>query len=247
MSLSAVYAYIALGFIAGVWLATHPSVSRLLRTERRLCLVLGVVGLVASAALLVIPAWVRTLLAFATNGVRSMALFYGDVSSFSGLVGDMLRRLLNAQPLVGLCVGVLCGAVGAYLFSSRETDGARDGHTSLVLCSLATMMGLLHCLAWMVAYPHSPFPQPLGGAVSDDEAWVRMPPFLFAAPTFALACMLCFLVTSDGRGRRSMSVGNLYLPTGLCLGILLFRLFLGSCRVCMPPHGGCRGHPYSCS
>ena len=225
VSLSSVYAFIAVGVLAGAWLGIHPTVSRWLPERGRVADALLVVGSLATLLTLTVPSWVRVIFSYASNQSIVWRGPHAAAGTLMLSVSDGLSALLNAQPYLGLAAGFLCGLLFTVAFATPQTPIAFSRFSFAAMVP-PLALGFLHPLAWMLAYPHSAFPQPLLGTTGAAEAWTRMPLALSLAPMAVMGVTLYVI----SRPREGEDEGDpspfrvLSYASCLCLGMLLFRL-----------------------
>ena len=127
-SMSKVFAWVALGLVAGVWLMSHPTVrrgfdavERLLPPgrARRAAVALGV----ALSLLAVVPAWVHAAVCMWGGG--PLWWFAADGESVAGVSPSVLlafHGLLRRGIVLATLGSVFCGACGWGLFADGEAE-----------------------------------------------------------------------------------------------------------------------------
>ena len=232
-SLSNVFAWVALGILAGMWLVGHPRVAKSMHGASRAWAVVSYVGLAVSA-LFTLAVWVGLACTLALNaGAASPA----GAPGFAGVAFQAVARvtgsvLSHAAPLALAC-GVVCGCVAPLMLQPAcpkdELDSAAPRGGDLFGLALLPVLGTLQSLAWVLLMPHGSFPQinVSVDAVSPSSMWDSGAAGWFALTTpvpsalmFVVSWVIARRSAWPGRGRAATVVPFM----ALCSGVLVFRV-----------------------
>lgn len=244
VSESKVFAYVAAGVVAGLWVATLPRAERFLLANRRGRAVTVAFGVLVSA-LTLMAVWVNLffMLYLVPEYAQSWtATVRGGASVSWGM--EALYSLGHLPMWTALLSGFLCGCSAIALFRKRTSHTAADslshvGGHSLACCALCFALGLLQAPAWVLLMPHAAeFPQRLPEVDSIGSIWdsPSMGTGLFAlvVPLIVLSTLV-LVATFNGDGKASgqaedMACGaaigrhGLFLVALYCLGVIAYRL-----------------------
>ena len=244
MSESRVFAYVAAGVVAGLWVATLPRVERLLVINRRARAVVVVLGVLLSVSALA-AVWldvVYMLFArpdYANSWTAAVQLGVDELPFMT-----FLYRLGDAPAWILLPGGFLCGCSAIGLFHKRipctEATPMRLGDGRLfVCCVLCLGLGLLQAPAWVLLMPHSSeFPQRLPEVDSVGSIWdsssIGLGLFALVLPFILILLFSLMSMTVNNSAatkaadaeQRSAVVGQpgLFLLAFYCLGVIAYRL-----------------------
>lgn len=224
-SLSNLFAWAALGVLAGLWLGTHPTVMNGLSTRLGLRRFLAASGAVLSLAV-VACSWTMScsLLIdplFGAAGTEGAAIGFGIV-----------ERFVLSRGVVLLVAGsFLCALCAPFLYGHAPEGITGSVHTPVFLVAAPLAVGFLQPLAWTTALPHSPFPQPplFESPVVVGDLWTAgsFPGILFMALPTALTMLFASVCTGSFlAANRRVATDPKVVFSSLCLGILGFRVAL---------------------
>ena len=232
-SLSNVFAWVALGVLAGMWLAGHPRVAKSMHGASRAWAVVSYAGLAVSA-LFTLAVWVGLACTLALNaGAASPA----GAPGFAGVAFQAVARatgsvLSHAAPLALAC-GVACGCVAPLMLQPAcpkdELGSAAPRGGDLFELALLPVLGTLQPLAWVLLMPHGSFPQinvsvdavsPSGMWDSGAAGWFALTTPVPSALMFVVSWVIARRSAWPGHGRAATVVPFM----ALCSGVLVFRV-----------------------
>lgn len=176
-SLSNVFAWAALGILAGMWLTAHPRVAESLHGASRVWAAVAYAGLAASV-LFALVVWMGLACTFVLGSGEAVLAGMPEFAetAFQTVARMMGTVLSHAAPLALAC-GVACGSAAPLMLQPpcpEEEPGlvAPCGRSRLEL-ALLLVLGTSQPLAWMLLMPHGAFPQidVAFDAVSPSSMW----------------------------------------------------------------------------
>lgn len=230
VSLAPLYAWVACGVVAGLWLGSHPSICDRCLANQRLVRLVALIGIVLSA----VWAAVCCLDALCCLLYIMPAPDDGEASPWLACLAELrigLRSVLRFDAPLAFCCAFLCGGCAwpVFVIGDSHVTAPSPCQSRFIAPLLACALGALQPLAWMLLLPHSPFPQPIANIdpVSAATMWnIETLGVSVACVPLPALLMLVFSLCATGALRRNASHGvrGLGCIAALCVGALAFRV-----------------------